>query len=370
MGLAPRRANRGKEATSARAAFDLAALAPEQAIRTRRFEMRLATLAALMGLFGLAGPALALDKVKFGTNWLADPAAGGFFQAVADGTYSKYGLDVTIVPGGPQSNGALLLLYGKLEFYMGSDMIGNFHWAEAKTPLIAVAADFQKSPQALMSHPGVGMDKWEDLPRAKPVYLGAAAITTFYAWLKLEYGFKDENIRPYNFNSAPFIANKNSIQQGYVTGEPFVIERQGHFIPNLFLLSDYGYDTYATLIVTRTDIVKKKPDLVQRFVDASAIGWYHYLYGDNSNANALIKADNPDLTDDYIAFAITEMKKYGIVDSGDALKLGIGAMTDAQWKDFFGKMVEIGLVDKRTNYKNAYTLQFVDKKVGVDLHPQ
>src|ERR1700735_4203261 len=158
--------------------------------------MRLAMLSALMGLFGLVGPALALDKVKFGTNWLADPAAGGFFQAAADGTYAQYGLDVTIIPGGPQANGALLLLYGKLEFYMGSDMIGSFLAAEAKVPLIAVAADFQKSPQALLSHPGVGMDKWEDLPRAKPVYLGAAAITTFYAWLKLEYGFKDENIWP------------------------------------------------------------------------------------------------------------------------------------------------------------------------------
>ena len=215
-----------------------------------------------------------------------------------------------------------------------------------------------------MSHPGVGMDKWEDLPRAKPVYLGAGAISTFYAWLKLEYGFKDENIRPYNFNSAPFIANKNSIQQGYVTGEPFEIERQGHFMPNLFLLADYGYDTYATLIVTRTEIVKKKPDLVQRFVDASAIGWYHYLYGDNSKANALIKADNPDLTDDYIAFSIAEMKKHGIVNSGDALKLGIGAMADAHWKDFFEKMVAIGLIDKRTNYKSAYTLQFTNKKVA------
>jgi NitT/TauT family transport system substrate-binding protein len=332
--------------------------------------MRLAMLAALVGLFGFAEPALALDKVKFGTNWLADPAAGGFFQAAADGTYAKYGLDVTIIPGGPQTNGALSLLYGKLDFYMGSDMIGNFHWAEAKTPLIAVAADFQKSPQALMSHPGVGLDKWEDLPRAKPVYLGAAAITTFYAWLKLEYGFKDANVRPYNFNSAPFIANKNSIQQGYVTGEPFEIERQGHFVPNLFLLSDYGYDTYATLIVTRAEIVKKKPDLVQRFVDASAIGWYHYLYGDNSKANALIKADNPELSDDYIAFAIAEMKKYGVVDSGEALKLGVGAMTDAQWKDFFDKMVAVGVIDKRTNYKSAYTLQFVNKKVGVDLHPQ
>ena len=165
--------------------------------------MRLAMLAALAGFVGLAEPALALDKVRFGTNWLADPEAGGFYQALADGTYEKFGLDVTIIPGGPQANGGLMLLFGKLEFFMGGDMIGNLLSAEAKLPLVAVAASFQKSPQILMSHPDVGLDKWEDLPKAKPVYVGAGAIQTFYAWLRLAYGFKDENIRPYSFNSAP-----------------------------------------------------------------------------------------------------------------------------------------------------------------------
>src|SRR5580692_602648 len=248
--------------------------------------MRLALLAALGAWVGLGEPSFALDKVKFATNWLADPEAGGFFQAVADGTYAKYGLDVTVIPGGPQTNGALMLLFGRIDFFMGGDLIGDFMSAESQLPLVAVAADFQKSPQILMSHPDVGLDKWEDLPKAKPVYVGAGAIQTFYAWLRLAYGFKDENIRPYSFNSAPFIQNKMSIQQGYVTAEPFEIERQGHFKPNVFLLSDYGYDTYATLIVTRREIVENNPDLVQRFVDASAIGWYHYLYGDNSKANA------------------------------------------------------------------------------------
>jgi NitT/TauT family transport system substrate-binding protein len=332
--------------------------------------MRVATLAALAGLIGFAHPAFALDKVRFGTNWLADPEAGGFFQAVADGTYEKYGLDVTIIPGGPQSNGGLLLLFGKLDFFMGGDMIGNLIGAESKLPLIAVAADFQKSPQVLMSHPDAGLDKWADLPRADPVYVGAGAINTFYAWLRIAYGFKDEYIRPYNFNSAPFIKNAKSIQQGYLTAEPYEIERQGGFKPNVFLLSDYGYDTYSTLIVTRSEIVDKTPDLVQRFVDASAIGWYHYLYGDNSKANDLIKTENPDISDDQIAFSIAEMKEHGVVDFGDTLKLGIGAMTDERWKDFFDKMVETGMIDKRTDYKRAYTLQFVDKGVGLDLRPK
>ncbi len=332
--------------------------------------MRRRILATFLGLLALTAPALALDRVRFGTNWLADPAAGGFYQAAADGTYEQYGLDVTIVPGGPQANGGLLLLFGKLDFFMGGDMIGNFLSAESKLPLIAVAAEFQKSPQILMSHPGVGLDRWEDLPNAKPVYLGAGAINTFYAWLRLAYGFRDEAVRPYNFNSAPFIANKQSIQQGYVTAEPFEIARQGGFKPNVFLLADHGYSTYATLIVTRAEVVAKSPDLVQRFVDASAIGWYHYLYGDSAKGNAAIKKDNPDISDDQIAFSIATLKDRGVVDSGDTLTLGIGAMTDARWKDFFDKMAAIGVVDARTDYRKAYTLAFVNRGVGVELRPK
>jgi NitT/TauT family transport system substrate-binding protein len=332
--------------------------------------MRFAIVAAFAGVLGLHAPALALDKVKFGTNWLADPEAGGFYQALVDGTYAEYGLDVTIIPGGPQSNGALMLLYGKFEFFMGGDQIGNLICAESKLPLVAVAADFQKSPQILMSHPGAGLDSWADLPKAKTVYVGAGAINTFYGWMRLVYGFKDENIRPYSFNSAPFIQNKSSVRQGYLTAEPYEIERQGKFKPNVFLLSDYGYSTYSTLIVTSREIVDKKPDLVQRFVDASAIGWYHYLYGDNAKANAMIKTENPDITDEQITFSIAEMKTYGVVDSGDTLKSGIGAMTDARWKDFFDEMVNTGMVGAKTDYSRAYTLQFVNHGVGIDLKPK
>ena len=186
-----------------------------------------------------------------------------------------------------------------------------------------------------MSHPGVGLDKWTDLPNANPAFVSAGAVNTFWAWMRLAYGFKDENIKPYNFNSAPFIAEPHSIQQGYLTSEPLEVEKQGGFKPNVFLLADYGYDTYSTLVETRRELVEKHPDIVQRFVDASTIGWYHYLYGDNSKANEAIKRENPEITDDEIAFSIKKMKEFGIVDSGDTLKLGIGAMTDQRWSDFY-----------------------------------
>ncbi len=330
--------------------------------------MRVAILAALAGAIGSAGPAFALDKVRFGTNWVADPEAGGYYQALVDGTYAKYGLDVTILQGGPTANNGMRLIAGKIDFVMGGDMIGDFLAVQNNLPIIAVAAHFQKNPQIFMSHPGVGLDKWEDLPKAT-AFVSSGAVNTFWAWMRLAWGFKDENIKPYNFNSAPFIVDPHSIEEGYLTSEPLEVERQGHFKPNIFLLADYGYTTYSTLVETRREMVEKHPDVVQRFVDASTIGWRHYLYGDNAKANEAIKTENPEMTDDQIAFSIAKMKEYGVVDSGDTLKLGIGAMTDERWKDFYDTMVKAGIVKAGIDYKKAYTLQFVNKGVGLGLRP-
>jgi NitT/TauT family transport system substrate-binding protein len=321
------------------------------------------------GLVAAATSASAADKVTFGTNWLAEPEHGGYYQAVADGTYAKYGLDVTIRQGGPQANNGLLLAAGKIDFYMGGNLLLAFDAVDQNLPIVVVAADFQKDPQMVMSHPGVGLDKWEELPKAT-AFIAKEGLASFYQWMKTAYGFKEENVKPYTFNPAPFIADKNSIQQGYVTSEPFEVEKQGGFKPNIFLFADRGYDTYATTIETRADIIEKTPDVVQRFVDASAIGWYNYLYGDNKKANELIQKDNPEMTDDQIAFSIAKMKEYGLVDSGDTLKHGIGAMTDERFKSFYDQMVKAGVVKAGLDYKKAYTLQFVNKGVGLDLRPK
>jgi NitT/TauT family transport system substrate-binding protein len=323
-----------------------------------------------VGLCLAASSALAADKVSYGTNWLAEAEHGGYYQALVDGTYAKYGLDVTIVQGGPQANNELLLAAGKLDFYMGGNLLLAFDAVARNVPIVVVAADFQKDPQIFMSHPGVGLDKWTDLPKADAVFVGKEGLVSFYQWMESAYGFKEENVKPYTFNPGPFIADPHSIQQGYVTSEPFAVEREGHFKPNIFLLADYGYGTYATTIETRADLIANHPDVVQRFVEASAIGWYHYLYGDNAKANVEIKKNNPDMTDEQIAFSIAKIKEYGLADSGDTLKLGIGAMTDDRVKNFFESMVKAGVEKADLDYKKAYTLQFVDKGVGVDLRPK
>ncbi|WP_425373409.1 ABC transporter substrate-binding protein [Microvirga flavescens] len=328
-------------------------------------------LAALAALFaGSIGGALAqqpLTEVTYGTNWLAQGEHGGYYQALADGTYEKYGLKVTIVPGGPRANNRMLLAAGKLDFYMGGSLIQAFSAVEKDIPTVVVAAHFQKEPQVLMSHPGQGLDTFLDLKKSNDILLSKDGVATFFQWMRAEYGFKEEQLKPFGFNPAPFIANPNAVQQGYATSDPLVIEKVGGFKPNVFLLADHGFSTYSTTVETRREVVEKNPDLVQRFVDASTIGWYNYLYGDNAKAVALIKRDNPEMTDELLAYSREKMKEYGIVDSGDATTRGIGAMSDERMKDFFDKMVKAGLFKSDLDYKRAYTLQFVNKGVGLNL---
>ena len=232
--------------------------------------------------------AQALDKVRFGTNWVAEAEHGGFYQALADGTYKKYGLDVTIVPGGPSVNNAILLPVGKLDFFLSANPLEGFDAVSQNIPTLDIAALFQKDPQVLIAHPDQGIEKFEDLKKLT-LYISSEGVATFYQWLKADHGFKDTQVKPYTFNPQPFLADKNSAMQGYVTSEPFTIEKMAKYTPKVFLLADQGFNGYSTLIQTRRDLVDKKPDMVQRFINASIVGWYNYIYNDNSAANALIK---------------------------------------------------------------------------------
>lgn len=328
---------------------------------------KLATIVITLG--ALAQPALAADKLRFGTNWVAEAEHGGFYQALADGTYKKYGLDVEIVPGGPQINNRILLSAGKLDFYISANFLQAFAAVEQNVPTIVVAAIMQRDPIAILAHADTGIEKFEDLRDKKvSLLLGADAMVTSFRWLKSEHGFRDEQARPYTFNPQPFLANKNFALQGYVTSEPFVIEQAGGFKPKIFLLADHGFDGYATTLETRTELLRNNPDMVARFIQASIEGWYTYLYGDNKLANDLIKKHNPEMTDALIAFSTAKMKEYGIVDSGDSLNLGIGAMQEAKIKTFFDKMVKAGVVKPDVNWKKSFDATFVNRKHGLDMY--
>ena len=336
----------------------------------RSASLLVSLIAAMICAFPAApAHAQALDKVSFGTNWVAEAEHGGFYQALADGTYRKYGLDVTIVPGGPQVNNRILLAVGKLDFYMSDNTLQSFDAVENKVPTLAVAAMFQKDPQVLIAHPDTGIKSIDDL-KDLTLFISKEGLASWFQWLKADHKFSDAKVKPYTFNPQPFLADKSSAMQGFVTSEPYAIEKQAGFKPQVFLIADYGFSSYSTLIETRRDLVEKKPDLVQRFVDASIIGWYHYIYGDNAAGNALIKKHNPEMTDALLAYSVAKMKEYGIVDSGDTLRLGIGAMTDARVANFYDEMVRAGVVKPNIDFRNGYTLRFVNKMVGMELRPK
>ena len=259
----------------------------------------------------------------------------------------------------------MLLAAGKIDFYMGDNLIGAFSAISENIPIVTVAAIFQKDPLIFMSHPGVGLDRFEELPRAR-AFVGLASLTTVWPWMEKRFGFSRAKVAPYNFNSAPFLADRNSIQQGYVTSEPYAIEREGGFKPNVFLLADHGYETYATTIETRRDLIAARPDVVQRFVDASILGWKTYLHGDNHAANAAIKAQNPDIDDGQLAFSVAQMKAFGIVEFGDALTLGIGAINLARIERFYKSFVEAGVVPAGLDLAKGFDFRFCNKKVGLD----
>lgn len=312
-------------------------------------------------------PAQAQDKVTYGTDWLAQAEHGGFYQAIADGTYAKYGLDVTIVPGGPQAANRALLIAGKIDFYMGG-VLSSLDSVKEGIPMVTVAAFFQKDPQVLMTHPDAPYETFADLAKAEKIIMGKDVLVTKFEWMKKNFeGFRDEQYVPYTFNPAPFIADPLSVQQGYITSEPFAIEQQGGFKPKLFLFADEGYNAYSTTIETSQKLVDENPDLVQRFVDASIVGWYNYLYGDNSAANELIKKDNPEMTDEQLAFSLAKMKEYGILVSGDAETKGIGCLAEERYGDFFNKLAAIGLYEPTLDWKKAIDTRFACKGVGMEL---
>jgi len=309
------------------------------------------------------------DRVAFGLDWKAEAEYGGYYQALATGLYAKHGLDVTIRQGGPQVNQAQLLLAGRLDFNIASNGYLALNLAQEALPFTAIAAMFQRDPAVLLAHPGQGNDSFEAL-RGKPIMIGADTRAGWWNFLRARFGYTDAQIRPYTFSLAPFLADPHAVQQGYLGSEPFAVRREAGFDPVVLLIADAGFSGYGSLITASTKLLAERPELAQRFLDASIEGWYAYLYGDPAPANALMKHDNPEMTDALLDYGRTALRDRGVVDSGDTLSLGIGAMSDTRWESFFRSMAGQGLYPAGLDYRRAYTLQFVNKGVGLGMRPK
>ncbi len=299
-------------------------------------------------------------KIRFATDWRAQGEHGGFYQALASGAYASRGLDVQIIQGGPSVSIPSLISSGAIEMGMGSNDFVVLNLAQEKAPAKAVAAFFQKDPQVLIAHPGVGIDSIADM-KGHPMLLSGESRTGIWVWLKAKFGFTDDQLRPYNFSTGPFLADENVVQQGYLSSEPYTLETEAHIKPAVFLLADAGYPSYATMALASQPFIDQHPEAVQAFVDASAEGWKSYLHDDTAAADALIMKDNPEMTAALLAHARQAMRDHGLVESGDALTLGIGAMTDARWQEFYKMASDQGVYPKDLDYRSAYTLQFVKK---------
>ena len=320
----------------------------------------LTSLASLMIAAGFAVPVQAQEKFIYLSNWYAQAEHGGFYQALATGLYKQAGLDVTIRMGGPQVNGMQLLAAGQADCFMGYDT-QTIKAREQGINSVTVAASFQKDPQVLVAHPDV--KRPEDM-KSRTILISSAAHSTYWPWLKATYGFTDAQVRPYTFNIQPFLADKNLVQQGYLSSEPYAIETETKVKPTVFLLADLGWPPYSTTIVCMEKTVSERAKAVAAFVRASMEGWKNYLVNPAA-ANALIKKDNPNMTDDKIAHGIFKMKESGMVTGGDAAKMGIGIVTDERMKRTYDMMVANKLVDPaKVDLRKTYTTQFVrDLKV-------
>jgi NitT/TauT family transport system substrate-binding protein len=321
-------------------------------------------VAAILALLLAPLAARADDKITFGLDWKAEAEYGGYYQALATGLYQKAGLDVTIRQGGPQVNHTQLLLAGRLDFNITGNSFLALNFVKENIPFRTIAAMFQKDPAVLIAHPGQGNDSFAAL-KGKPIMISADTRVGWWNFLKAKFGYSDSQIRPYTFNLAPFLADPKAIQQGYLGSEPYSIKQATGIEPVVMLIGDAGFRGYSSLIATSDKTIAQTPDLAQRFINASILGWASYLDGDPSPGNTLILKENPEMTQLLLDYGRSALKSNGILTSGDAAKLGIGAMTSERWAEFYQTTADEGLYPKGLDITKAYTLQFINKKVGL-----
>jgi NitT/TauT family transport system substrate-binding protein len=314
---------------------------------------------AALGLRGCGRSEAPVDeqgrvRLRFATDWRAQAEQGGFYQALATGAYEKRGLNVQIVQGGPGVNVPQLLASGAVELGMGSNSFIPMNLVAAGAPVKAVAAFFQKDPQVLIAHPDPALETIADL-KGRPFLLADASINAFWVWLKAKYGFTDDQVRKYTFNLAPFLADERAVQQGYLTSEPYTIEQEAGFEPKVFLLADEGYPSYAAMVLAPNAFARDNATALRSFIAASAEGWRDYLRGDPAPGDALIRRDNPEMTQAILDQARQKLRDNAIVDGGDAALYGLGAMTAERWQAFFDVTSQAGVFDPGLNWREAFT---------------
>ena len=315
-------------------------------------------LLTLCSLFGGTGPASARDRLTIAINWLPQAEYGGFYQALADGTYVRAGLDVTIRPGGAQINPSILLASGTVDLALGDSSVA-LNLVQRQIPIVAVAAFLQHEPDILIAHAGQGIRSPADL-RGRHAYVSQLMLITAWPILARRYGLTLDQIRPYSESYTPFLVDRTSFRQGFLTYDPAAMAAAGIDIVTL-RLSDYGYDPYGDVLLVRDDELPARADAIRRFIAATAAGWRRFLTGDPAAAEALIDQGNPGYTHRTFVAARAMLAGGDLVAADPATPdvADIGAMSDRRWHDFAAAMTVAGVYPADLDWHRAYRLDLL-----------
>ncbi|MFC3050999.1 ABC transporter substrate-binding protein [Kordiimonas pumila] len=316
-------------------------------------------ISLVLSLLSALPHALAKDEavaLTFATDWKAQAEHGGFYQALAKDYYKNLGLNIKIRSGGPQTDNPRLMAAGALDIAIASNNFQPINLITAGAGVTVVMASFQKDPQVLMAHPETKAETFADF-KGLPIFLSDSAIATFWPWLKAKFYYRDTQIRKYTYSLAPWLVNKQTIQEGYLSSEPFSAQKAG-VNPKVLLFADAGYPGYSGMVMVRNVYLEKHPDVIKAFVAASIKGWQDFIWGDASAGSALILKDNPEMTQELINYAIDAMKKNTMLGN----KHSVGSMTHERWLSFVEEMASLGLIESNFKATSAYSLEYLPAK--------
>jgi NitT/TauT family transport system substrate-binding protein len=330
-------------------------------MRLRNWATRLAGAVAAVGAM-LGGTAAAQERMTFVTSWRAQAEQGGYYNALEKGFFRECGINLVIRQGGPAIDPVQLLVGGAVDFALSSVSEATFHMQAAGFNARAVFAGFQRTPQILLAHPDSGIERFEDM-RGRPIMIAGSARNAYWPFLRSRYGFTDSQIRNYTGQMAPFLADRNAIQQGLVTNEPFQAEQALGRPPRVFMISDSGYGTYGSVVIVPQATIDRRPELVQCFVTAAVRGWTDYM-ADPTTGFAAVARENPQNTPEIMRNAFENLRRHNLVETDETRAHSIGTMSDARWQSHYEALVREGIVPASVDWRRAYTLRFLNRAPG------
>ncbi|WP_211747488.1 ABC transporter substrate-binding protein [Paenibacillus sp. Marseille-Q4541] len=290
-------------------------------------------------------------KITQVTNWFAQPEHGGQYTALAKGYYKEEGIDMTIEPGGPQVSSMQIVASGKAQFGMGqADEVLTAR--DSGIPIVAIAAVFQKSPQAMLFHADADIADFEDL-NGRNVY--TAPGSGYWDFIKKKYSLNEVKDLAYTGQFVNFIEDKNAVTQSYITSEPFTLKQQG--VETRYLLTyDAGFQPYSNVLFTTEDFLKEYPDVVKGYLAASVKGWNYYK--DNyEEMNEVLKEKNPDLTLEGMKYGAEQEMQLIFTEETDVN--GMGSMTEERWTKLQNDMYDLGLLKNKEDITGAFTTEYL-----------